>query len=479
MPQLRRGLIVCLLAFLCLGAAVNLEAKTWKVDPTMTRAAIQAVIDSAADNDTIRFAKGNYDFSATPFSTKPWSGGALVITDKSLKFVADKGVILLGTDSIIDPGSGIGMSGIIAFNVMNSVTKDISFKGFTFRKFLFGVISGIETSFDPVTGDVMASSCRDFTVQNCTFQEIHRAAISATGVQRNIKILNNKVVWSRRFGMFLDWYWVGDYTGTEPKTGKITITNNEIHARIECVLIQRGYNRSIKNNTFDAAGSDYLRNVGLEVSDGANAPSIVNNKFTNLTYGLKLDTWDFVSGATVFSYPMTKGNITNNKINAFGGIWAGGSDGACHDNKFANNVITVNSAIIVPNYKPWGIGAFGSCNNLYIGNKILGTGNVALTAQGWDDTASGGDKASTHNELFKNNSVKGFVVNGVGVDYYMNPYTHDNTAIGKCPEKATYYDEGVNNIFKCIFLVGTGGSKLKNGFALSPRNHIDRTPLER
>ncbi len=479
MPQFRRGLVGCLLVLLSLGAAVNLEAKTWKVDSTMTRMAIQAVIDGAADNDTIRFTAGTYDFSATPFSTKPWSGGALVVTDKSLKFTADKGVILLGADSVLDPVSGIGTSGIIAFNVMNSATKDISFKGFTFRKFLFGIISGIEVLYDPAhNNEVLAPSCRDFTVQNCTFQFIDRAAVDPTGVQRNIKILNNKIIWSLRFGMYIDWYWVGDHSGTQPKTGKITMTNNEIHARIIGVLIQNGYNMSIKNNTFDATGSDFAGSEGLYISGGANAPSIVNNKVTNFSYGFDLEDWDFKSGSTVYSYPFTKGNITNNKIKAYDGIWLGGN--AFHGNKFTNNTVTVDNTIIAKSDAlPWGFSAGGSYDDTFTNNKILGSGIVAFDVEGWDYTGSGGDKASAHNEIFKKNSVKGFVVYAMGVDYYMNPYTHDNTAIGICPEKATYYDEGVNNIFKCIFLQGSGAANLKNGFTLSTRNHFDRTPLER
>jgi hypothetical protein len=470
MQQMRKSVIGCLLVLLSLGAAVNLEAKVWKVYPTMTRAAIQAVIDLAKDNDTIRFKAGTYVFSDTPFSTKAFAGGALFITDKSLKFVADNGTTLVGADSDLD-SDGVGTSGIIAFIVMNSVTKDISFKGFIFQKFLMAIASGIEISYDPVTGDVMAPSCRDFTVQNCTFQDIDRNAVALTGVQRNIKILNNEITWSRRIGIFIDWYWVGvDHLGIQPKSGKITMTNNEINARQIGVTICRGNKMSIENNTFDATGSDW-DSEGLEISGGATSASIVKNYFSNLTYGL------FLSGDKItasVAFPMTKCNVTNNLIFADdGGILLEGS--ACYANKFTNNKIAVDGPLA------WAISVWGSNHDTFINNKILGSGNVAIAVQGFDDTASGGFAALSNNELFNKNSVKNFIVFSSGVDYYMSAMSHDNTAIGICPEKATYYDEGVNNIFKCIFKNGTTTTTAasKNGFALAKPIHFDRNPFER
>ena len=465
-----KSLPVCLLAFfLSFGAAVNLEAATLKVDPSMTRAAIQAVIDSAGDNDTIRFAAGNYDFSGTPFSVRPWStsGGALIVTDKSLKFVADKGVTLTGADSILD-GDGIGTSGIIAFNVNNSATKDVSFKGFVFNKFLMAVVSGVQVSYDPATGaEVMAPSCRDFTVQNCTFQNIHRNVIAPTGVQRNLKIIKNTIVSCRRFGMYIDWSTVGGGTGSQPTSGKITMTNNVVQARVVGVYIIRGRNMSIKNNSFDATGSEFTDTEGLIIDGGAVAPGIVNNKFTNLGYALDLNAWD-ANGA----FPFTGGKITNNKITAsLGGIWSGGRD--FHGNKFTNNTITVTDT------NAFGIGLYGNYGDTLTNNKILGVGDVAIYVRGFDNTGAGGTTHFPHHNLLKKNSVKGFAVNEGNADYVMGSVSHDNTAIGICPENATFYDEGTNNVFTCIFPNDAAPANLINGFALSTRNHIDRKPLER
>lgn len=479
MQQLRKGLLGGLLVLLSLGAAVNLNAKTWKVYPTMTRAAIQSVIDQAKDKDQIRFYAGTYDFSATPFSTETLIVGALTVTDKSLSFVANKGTILVGTESILDPTSGIGTSGILAFVVKNSEVKDISFKGFTFQKFLMAISSGIQTSTDPDTGGaVMALSCRDFTVQNCTFQDIARTAITAMGVKRNIKILNNEITWSLRMGIFIDWYWVGDHLGSQPKSGKITIENNDVHARLECVYINRGYNMSIKNNSFDADGSD-TESTGLAIYGGANAAGIVNNDFTNLFYGLDLNGEKVAVGESVYSYPVTRCNITNNMFIAENPIFLGNEP--CYANKITNNTIALGG----PYEWACGILVYESYNDTFINNKISGYGPIAIAVEG-HDPGSGGSKAYSHNEYFKGNSVKNFTASWC--DYYMNSLTKDNTAIGTCSANAiynaTYVDEGVNNQFKCIFPAGSpaplsmnGAPLSMNGFGLSKRNRSDRKPL--
>ncbi len=465
MKKLGKGLFLGVLVFLCLGAAVNLNAKTWKVYPWMTQPAIQLVIDQAKDKDTIHFFAGTYDFSATPFSSKPFTGGALVVNNKSLSFVADNGTILVGAPSTLDPTSGFGTSGIIAFNVMNSVTKDISFNGFTFSEFLFGIISGIETSYDPVTGDVMAPSCRDFTVQGCTFDNIDRCAISASGVQRNIKILNNEISWSLRMGIYFDWYYVGDRLGSQPKSGSITIVNNDIATRILCLYIQRGSKISIKNNSFDASGSD-MTSWGSDIEE-ANAAAIVNNDFTNLNVGLLLVGYEQMAGGNTYYYPATKCNITKNIFIVEGGIYLGGE--ACYANKITNNTIALGGTYA------WGINPDGSYNDTFTNNKFFGGGDVAVAVTGYDNTASGGFAASAHNEYFRGNSVKNFT--GTGSDFYMSPYSHDNTVIGICPENATYRDEGVNNHFQCMYPVTLSAAASKKGVELPKLGHPDRKPL--
>lgn len=464
MKQLGKGLFFGVLGFLFLGAAANLNAKTWKVYPWMTRTAIQLVIDQGKDNDKIHFYAGTYDFSDTPFSSKPFSGGALIVTDKSLSFMADNGTILVGAPSILDPDSGIGQSGIIAFNVMNSVAKDISFKGFTFSEFLMAIDSGIEISYDPVTGDVMAPSCRDFTVQDCTFDNIDRQAIAANGVQRNIKILNNEISWSLRIGIFLDWYWVGDRLGSQPKSGSITIANNDICARVECLYINRGNKISIKKNSFDASGSD-TTSWGSDIRE-ANAAAIANNDFTNLNVGLVLIGEEVVDGGSEYFYPVTKCNITKNIFIVEGGIYLGGE--ACYANKITNNTIALGGT------GAWGINPDGGYNDIFTNNKFFGGGDVAVAVTGYDNTALG-IAVTSHNEYFKGNSVKNFT--STGSDYYMSSYSHDNTAIGICPEHATYYDEGVNNHFQCIDSSVASAAAFMKDFELPKRSHSDRKPL--
>lgn len=430
------------LGILLLGAAVGLEAATVKVDPTMTRAQIQAVIDAAKDKSTIRFKAGTYDFSSTPFVSTPFDGAALVVNDKDLKFVAEKGVILLGKASALN-SSGFGDSGIICFLVTNSPEKSVSFKGFAFNKFLFGIISGICLSWDPVNHMAStAPSCRDFTVQNCVFQNIDHLAVAATGVVRNIKVIHNTVVWSRRYGIQFDWFWLAGHLQTQPAAGKITMTNNEIHARTYGVYITRGLNMSIKNNVFDNSGTDEYYNDGLNIEGGATGASIVNNRFSHVFCAIDLGGFDYDNGSTVTRFPLTKAKVTNNKISAaVGGIWTGGQ--AVYGNTFQNNTIAVGTAL------GWGIATWGGHNETFTANKISGTGEAAISIRSLEDFWEPGLAGAGHDNIAKKNSVKAFA--GIyGFHYYYDSHTYDNEAVGICAENGMVHDEGTNNRFTCL-----------------------------
>lgn len=427
------------LAILSLGAVIPPDAATWKVDPSMTRAQIQAVIDGAADNATIRFTAGTYDFSAAPVSDWPDVDGALVVNDKSLKFVADKGAILVGADSVIG-SNGYGTDGIIAFEIANPVDKDVSFKGFTFRKFLAAIRSGILISASP---DQVFDVCgRDLTVQNCRFEEMHRYAVRATGLQRHAKFTGNTVVWSLRGGFYLDWWSVGaEHVATQPAAGTIKIQNNKINARCGGVWIERGAWITITNNDFDATGTDYPAD-GIWIEGGATAAKIVNNDVFLAYYAIGLESEKLQAGATLHTYPVTKCNITNNRINAIEGIDFDGP--ATSANKITNNKIN----LFHPTWS-YGIWMNGNAGDTFANNKIAGVGVEAISVEGYDDTGTGGFAASPHHNTFKKNSVRNFVP--TDCHYYFDAFSHDNTAVGICAENATYDDEGVNNKFTCIF----------------------------
>lgn len=431
-----------LLAFLACGAVIPPETAVWKVDPAMSLAQIQAVIDGARDNDTIRFTAGTYDFSTGPVSDWPHIAGALVVAGKSLKFVADKGAVLVGADSDIG-SSGYGTDGIIAFEIANPADKDVSFKGFTFRKFLAAIRSGILISASP---DQVFDVCgRDLTVQNCRFEEMHRYAVRATGLQRNAKFTGNTVVWSLRGGFSLDWWSVGvDHVAAQPAAGSIKIQNNKINARCGGVWIERGARITITNNDFDATGTNYPAD-GIWIEGGASAAKIVNNDIFMAYYGIGLESEKLQSGATLHTYPVTKCKIANNRINAIEGIDFDGP--ATSANKIMNNKITLI-------HDTWGYGIWlcGSAGDTFTNNTISGVGNEAISVKGFDDTATGGFAASPHHNIFKKNSVRNFVASDV--DYSFDAFSHDNTAVGICPENAAVRDEGVNNRFTCLFDAG-------------------------
>ena len=464
----RRALVGILVLFVF--AAVNLGAATIKVYPTMTRAEIQAVIDGAADNTTIRFTAGLYDFSDTPFSSSPWiEGGALRVVEKSLKFVADKGTTLLGADSTLDPNTGFGTSGIVAFNVVNSAEKDVSFKGFVFSKFAIGIGAGKQS------GGLFVACCRNFTIQNCVFLSIHRNAIGLTGVAGNIKIIGNTIVQSRRNGLFIDWYWVGDNTHTQPATGSLKIQNNAISvkntvavspAMIFCAYISRGMNLNIVNNNFDAAGST-TPNFGLSIGGGAYQPKIINNDFTNVDYGLDLNGETTAKG----TFPFMGAKVINNRVTAYGGIWAG--NGTCRKNTYKNNKIHVAGS------GAWAFGVYGCYDDTIISNKISGNGIVAFEVAGYDQTATGGQKVDGYNEIFNKNSIKDFAPEAGGVHYSCNKYTHDNIMIGNCKENGTYHDAGTANIWRCLTSTGAAASGPMAHFSLRADAHSFRTPLEK
>jgi hypothetical protein len=79
----------------------------------------------------------------------------------------------------------------------------------------------------------------------------------------------------------------------------------------------------------------------------------------------------------------------------------------------------------------------------------------------------------------KNNTVKNFTVDTNGADYYAGPDAHENTAIGICKENGTYYDEGANNIWKCLTNAGAGAAGPLAHFSLRADAHSFRTPLEK
>ena len=468
MGHFRRALIGILV--LLVFTAANLGAATIKVYPSMTRAQIQAAIDGAADNTTIRFTAGTYDFSDTPFSSWPWiEGGALRVVEKSLKFVADKRTTLLGADSTLDPETGYGTSGIIAFNVVNSADKDVSFKGFIFSKFAIGIGAGKQS------GGLFQACCRNFTIQNCVFLSIHRNAVALTGVAGNINIIGNTIVQSLRIGLFIDWYWVGDNTQTQPVTGSLKIQNNSISVKnavappslsLSCALISRGYNLSVINNNFDAAGCT-ASSYGISIGGGAYQPKIVNNDFTNVDYGLAIEG----DTSELGTFPLMGAMVANNRITAYSGIWAG--NGTCRKNTYMNNKIHVSGSGAAA------FGVYGCYDDTIISNKISGNGIYAFDIEGYDKTASGGPKADSYNEILKNNSVKNFVPEEGGAHYLCNKYTHDNVVNGICRENATYFDEGLNNVFRCLTPMSAASGGCPDRFSRIIAAQAFRTPLEK
>jgi len=79
---------------------ISTSAALHQVDPSMSRNEIQKIIDLAADNDTIIFLDGIFDFSTLPLSRDNENSGALKIVDKCLTLQGRPQTILIGPKSL-------------------------------------------------------------------------------------------------------------------------------------------------------------------------------------------------------------------------------------------------------------------------------------------------------------------------------------------------------------------------------------------
>ena len=414
------------------------SAKTWKVYPGWTRAAIQAVIDTAKDGDVIHFTSGIYNFNDALAFTDP---GALQLIDKSLTIKGAAGAIIMGAPTTYDENGG--QIGITCFWVLNPLTKKtVVFDGLTMETFKRGINSANKNEAG------YCSNLTDLTIKNCTFTDISYIAICAEGTQRNITIVNNRISGPstmRSFGMFIDWHQTpGGYLEWQPKNTLVTINNNSIRNFIFGIVLQQVTNVLVNGNNIS---NDSSRGVGIFFGGNKNSALVANNTLSNLRIGIE-------AGEVGLGWDLEIGRGLTVKHNNLSNIWfIGISLSGYHvsSNSVVYNTINMQGFLgDEPSRNSSGIYTEGY-NDQFKNNIIRGIGKSAIILGGWDKTADGGPIYGAHNELFKDNSVAGFTgLEEYWCHYWLNPYTHDNIVIGLPTENATAIDEGINNRFTYV-----------------------------
>ncbi len=448
----RQGLFsFIILVFLVFSTAGVAYAKKWNVYPTMTRAAIQAVIDTARDGDMIFFNPGLYDFSDGPFVDRWMNDGALRIYDKSLVIRGTADSILQGKLSDVGGdwiGNWVGVRGINCFWICNPKgNKDVTIDGLSIQTFLVGVFAVNSNESSDSTYLIYYPNLRNLTIKNCHFTDMHRNGISTAGIQGDITITNNTLIGVdpySRFGIYLDWYWEPGHLEWQPTNKLVTIKNNSIRNYCFGIYALKASNVLITSNTIATDSINYSC-TGIDLPSGLkNAATISNNALSNFYWGIDIWGGTYVTaGGSFVPFDATGVVVKHNNISGISGdgIRVGG------DFAFGNSFV-YNMLDLVDLWASHAIYSEGH-NNQYRNNVIRGEAKTAVYLSGWDDAAGSGLFTYAHNELFKANCISG--LSSQLAHYTLDANTHDNTIIGLETENATYTDFGTNNFFKYVY----------------------------
>ncbi len=393
-------------------------AETWDVYPTMTRAEIQAVVDSASDGDSIYFHAGTYDWSDAPLTVRGDNEGAITIIEKSLILKGESGTQIFGPDSI--NGTGSNPEGANAFHVIDlDIDNDVTFDNLNIQNFL----RGISASYVYLTTEVYVAvpNARNITVKNCTFSDIHRDAVSLSNVRGDILIQNNEMS-PGRLGMFIDWYWSENHEDWQPEDSYVQILGNKINSVSHGVYLAMTTNVVIKQNTIICEG------WGIDNEYARKGTVISNNSLFNCMRGI------FIYGGWEdgIRYEAEGAVIERNKlidISYFGISIVG-------DASFGHTV-SKNEIHMAP-YSS--VGIYTLAHDSYYGqNKISGSGRFAFLLDWWDYTS----RVYAHHETLQANNVDQFLPDFS--HFYLGDGTHDNLIVGSGMGHSTYLDEGIHN----------------------------------
>jgi len=400
-------------------SAIAKKGIKWHVYPSMSRTGIQALVDGAADGDTIYFHAGTYDWSDTPLAERAEDIGAINIIDQTLIIKGEQGAILLGPESV--DGTEHWARGVNAFHVEDLDTNnDVTFDGLTFQTFLRGVTSGYNANY-PAEPDISVPNLRNLTIKNCIFSDIHRDAISISYIGGNVLIQDNDMS-ANRHGLFLSWYWSVGHMTWQPEDTYIRFLENNVVAGSYGLGIWQTTNVIIKQNSIESE----LRGINMVFTrEGA---VISGNSFFNCNYGISIygelrDGMEFEAEGAV---------VEKNKFFGTRDIGIRLIGDACYGHTVSKNEIQM-----MPGSR---IGIYTLAHDSYYGqNKISGSGRFAFVLDWWDYTS----RVYAHHETLQANNVDQFLPDFS--HFYLFDGTHDNLIVGSGMEHNTYVDYGYSN----------------------------------
>lgn len=402
--------------------AIAKKGTKWHVYSWMELDAIQALVDGAADGDTIYFHAGTYNWSEAPMSERAENTGAINIIDKTLTIKGEEGAVMIGRESV--DGAGDGATGVNAFHVEDLDTNnDVTFDGLTFQTFLRGVSSGYTDNYPPPPGedDISVPNLRNLTVKNCVFSDIHRDAISISYIGGNVLIQDNDMS-ANRHGLFLSWYWSEGHTTWQPEDTYIRFLENNVVAGSYGLGIWQTTNVIVKQNTIEC------NLTGMVIDWTREGAVISDNTLFNCNYGIVIY-GDFRNGVEFEAEGavVEKNELSHMRIH---GITLYGD--ACYGHTVSKNKINMEQGSEA--------GIFTRANDNYFGqNNISGSGLFAfLLSQSIID-----DETAAYHETLQANNVNKFSADAC--HFYFGDGTHDNLIVGSGMEYNTYYDGGTNN----------------------------------
>jgi len=398
-------------------------AETWDVYPTMTRAEIQAVVDSASDGDSVYFHAGTYDWSSAPLTKSGDNEGAINIIEKSLIIKGELDTLIVGRESV-DP-TGTDPEGVDAFYVVDlNLDNDVTFDGLNFQKFLRGIHAAY-LIIPPGEHYIAEPNARNIIVKNCTFADIHRDAVSLSNVRGNILIQNNEMS-AGRMGMFTDWWWSENHEDWQPDDSHVQVLGNKINSGSRGVYLAMTTNVVIKQNTIICEG------WGIDSRYARKGTVISNNSLFDCMRGIYiLGRWRYGIRHEAEGVVIERNKLID--ISDFGIYIAG-------DASFGHTV-SKNEIHMAPYSRA---GVYTHDHDSYYGqNKISGSGRFAFVIDWWNYISSGGFIVYAHHETLQPNNVNQF--SPYRCHFYLHFGTHDNLIVGSGMGHNTYINYGYNN----------------------------------
>lgn len=417
----------------------NAQGTTLHVYPTMSRGDIQAVVDDAANGDTILFHAGFYDWSDAPQLPRYASEGAINIIDKTLTIKGESGTVIHGpVTGIAADGQQIGSH---AFHVVDlNLNNDVTFDGLTIQEFMRGICCWYVYQIVIPHSIEYSSPCgRDISIMNCKFEDIRRDAISLGPIGGDILIRNNNMS-SDRGGMYISWYNGKDNKDWQSENTRVTIRENQVEAGDWGIVLSLTTNVLVEKNTINMRGPE--SSIYGIYSEGAKKGNIISsNTIQNCRRGIHIygGLWSAINfeSQEVVIEKNTLRNITRFGILLYGDLCFG-------------HTVSKNEVHMVPD-PITGIrsiaGIYLESHDDYFGqNKISGSGRIAFWLSGYNysqDPDYGGSAIYTNHETIQANNINKFTPNIC--HFLLDVGTHDNLIVGSGMGHNTYIDYGTNN----------------------------------